>query len=421
MTLVFKQGVLAGIDLVAPRTHAEHDLTEVWQMLRRDEPVAWHPAGDSGFWVVSRYRDVTAVYSDGDAFASSRGNVLATLLAGGDSAGGRMLAVTNGPRHREIRRALQRALTPDALEELAERIIRNTRRLVERALSLGECDFAADVARHIPLAAICDLLRVPESDREALYIHTSAALCADSPDATDLEARLARNEILLYFARLRRRSDERPEGIMGILQQLTREPLALSDAELLLNCYSLLLGGDETTRLSLIGIVKALADWPDAWRRLKRGDVAIDTAVDEMLRWTTPALHAGRTSTIDQSLAGRQIAAGQIVTVWNSSANFDPAEFERPHILDLARKPNRHVSFARGPHFCLGAHLARIELGALLRVLAETTDEIEIIGQPARIYSNFLSGYSSLRVRLTPAARARRSGSSPDRERDTHE
>jgi len=404
MTSPSTHGPLAGVDLADPRTHAERDLGAVWQQLRTEAPVIWHPAGQAGFWVVSRHADALAVYRDPEGFTSTRGNVLATLLAGGDPAGGQMLVVSDGPRNLEIRRRLLRAFTPAALRQLGEQIATCTRTLVQTAVDRGTCEFSADVAEHIPLAAICDLMQIPEVDRRTLLGHARATLAADTATATELDARVARSEILMYFARLTRRRKDLPgDDIVGLLLQLCREPLALSQQELLLNCYSLLLGGDETSRLALVGSLHALAEFPDEWRRLRRREVTVDTAVEELLRWTTPTLHAGRTAAQPRTLAGQAIAPGQIVTVWNCSADFDPDEFCEPDRLDLGRKPNRHLAFGHGHHFCLGAQLARIELAALLEALLATTATIELAGPPRRLFSNFLTGFSTLPVLLTPA------------------
>lgn len=403
-TLRFGEGALAGIDLASPKTHAEQDLTALWAMLRAEAPVAWHPWQDQGFWVVTRHEQAGEVYRDSTGYTSRRGNVLATLLAGGDPAGGQMLVLSDGPRTLAIRRRLLQAFRPAALAELAERIRRSTLALVRAATERPGCDFATDVADHIPLEAICDLMRIPPADRKALLTHAHAALAADSPDATDRDARLARNEILMYFARLSQQRKKEPgDDVVSILLELSGQPLSLSLQELLLNCYSLLLGGDETSRLSMIGTIEAFAEHPEEWQRLRRGEVSIDAAVEELLRWTTPTLHAGRTAVGSHTLAGQAIADGQIVTVWNCSANFDPAQFHEPQRLVLSREPNRHFSFGHGNHFCLGAELARIELRALLHALVETTREIELVGAPRPLYSNFLAGYCSLPARLIAA------------------
>lgn len=402
--LEFGSGALADVDLTSPRVHAERDLSDVWGLLRERQPVAWHPTADGGFWVVSSYAAAAEVYRNSEVYTSRRGNVLATLLAGGDPAGGKMLPVSDGPRHQQIRRELSRALTPRALTGLAERVRGATLRLVRAAVARGDCDLGREVAPYIPLAAICDLLMVPDADRELLLSQSRLALASEGPDGTEMEARLARNEILLYFARLAKsRQDSPGDDILGLMIRMTRSPVALTDQELLYNAYSLLLGGDETTRLAMIGTVHALTRWPGEWQRLRDGDVPVESAVEEFLRWTTPSLHAGRVAARDTTLGGRDIARDDIVTVWNSSANFDPAQFDDPSRLLLSRAPNRHLTFAIGPHFCLGAQLARVELSALVTALVETADGMELIGEPKRLYSNFLSGCHSLPVRFSAA------------------
>ncbi|MGW2426313.1 cytochrome P450 [Streptomyces sp. NPDC001709] len=394
------------VDLTDPRTHAEHDLRAIFSQLRARAPLAWHPPasdGSPGFWVVSRHADVMAVCRDNERYVSTRGNVLATLLNGGDSAGGRMLAVSDGPRHNRTRRLLWQAFTPPALASLKERITVATRSLVENAVSQGECDFAQDVAAHIPLRAICDLLGVPESDRSFILRHTSTALSSDTSDTSDGASRLSQGELLLYFSRLaRKRRADAQDDLVSLLANGTVDGSRLTDDELVLNCYSLILGGDETTRLAMISGVHALMNHPEQWRALRTGAVSLETATDEILRWTTPAVHLGRTATADVTLHDTLIRAGDVVTAWTLSANFDEAEFDRPDRFDLSRTPNRHLTFAYGPHFCLGAHLARIEISALLAGLRDQVRAIESAGAPRPIYSTFLRGFSSLPVHLRP-------------------
>ncbi|MFB6504270.1 MULTISPECIES: cytochrome P450 [unclassified Streptomyces] len=393
------------VDLTDPVTHNERDLDGMWRALRRHEPVAWHPYDGTppGFWVVSSHRAATEVYRDSTRFTSVHGNVLATLLSGGDSANGKMLAVSDGERHKAVRRKLLRSFTKASLAGTTERVTAVIRRLVREAAERGTCDFAEDVAARIPLLAICDLLEVPEQDRDLLYRHASNSLATDSPDILDEDSRLSRNEILLYFAQLlRSRGDLPGEGILSRMSELMKDDLRLRLDELLFNCYSLLIGGDETTRLSMIGAVEAFSAMPGEWERLRRGEVSVAGAAEEILRWTTPAMHSGRTATEDTVLEGRPIAAGDTVTIWNNAANFDPEQFEDPDRFDLGRTPNRHLSFAHGPHFCLGAVLARIELTALLEALVEYVDEMSVTGAPQRIYSNFARGFHSLPVRLAP-------------------
>ncbi|MFI6374278.1 cytochrome P450 [Streptomyces sp. NPDC050546] len=394
---------LDGLDLADPKLHAEADLTGVWRHLREHEPLRWNPAAGAapGFWVVSRHADVTSVYRDSARFTSQGGNVLETLLAGGDSAAGRMLAITDGPRHADLRKVLLRAFSPKALAPIVDSVRRTVDRLLRQALERGGCDFAADVAAGIPLGAICDLLGVPDRDRDHVLSLTSSALGSEHADATAADAWIAKNEILLYFADLaRERRGTGHSDVIGLLTTSQVDGALLDDDEIMLNCYSLILGGDETARLSMIGAVLALLEHPDQWRALKDGDAGLDRAVEEMLRWTTPALHSGRTATADTEIAGLPVRAGDIVTVWNASANRDELVFDTPDALDLNRSPNKHLTFAYGPHFCLGAFLARAEIAAVLSGLRELVTELERTGPVRPIYSNFLNGLSSLPLEL---------------------
>ncbi|TLS44319.1 cytochrome P450 [Streptomyces montanus] len=394
------------LDLADPRLHAESDLSAVWRHLREREPVHWNPAAGSapGFWVVTRHADVTSVYRDSTRFTSEGGNVLETLLAGGDSASGRMLAITDGDRHTGLRRILMSAFTSRALAPIVESVRRTVNRLLRDAIEKGSCDFAADVAAGIPLGAICDLLGVPDRDRDHLLSLTSSALGSHDADSTAADAWIAKSEILLYFANLAR--DRRGSGhsdVIALLAGSSVGGLPLDDDEVILNCYSLILGGDETARLSMVGAALALLNHPDQWQALKRGETGIDTAVEEILRWTTPALHSGRTATSDTVVGGHPVSAGDIVTVWNASANQDEQVFDTPGHLRLNRTPNKHVTFAYGPHFCLGAYLARAEIGAVLTGLRDTVAEMEQTGPTRPVYSNFLSGISTLPLALKPA------------------
>ncbi|KUN58611.1 cytochrome [Streptomyces canus] len=391
------------LNLADPRLHAENELSAVWRHLREHEPVHWNPATETapGFWVVTRHTDVTSVYRDNTTFTSEGGNVLETLLAGGDSAAGRMLAITDGGRHRELRRVLMSAFTPGALQPVVASVRRTVDRLLREALDTGNCDFAADVAAGIPLGAICDLLGVPESDRAHVLSLTSSALGSHDADGTAADAWIAKSEILLYFANLARdRRDSGHADVIALLAGSKVNGLPLDDDEIMLNCYSLILGGDETARLSMVGAALALVEHPDQWRALKRGDAGVDTAVEEILRWTTPALHSGRTATTDTEIAGRPIRSGDIVTVWNASANHDEQVFDDPGRLRLDRTPNKHCTFAYGPHFCLGAYLARAEIGAVLEGLRDLVEDMEQTGPSKPVYSNFLSGLGSLPLAL---------------------
>lgn len=396
---------LTTVDLTDPDTQLR-DLDPYWREVRDRMPLLRHPATAAGpaFWVVSRYADVSEIYRDDRQFSSERGNVLTTLLSGEDTAAGKMLAVTDAPRHTQLRNVLLRAFSPRVLDLVSERVRANTRSAVSAAVEAGTCDFATEVAEHIPMGTICDLLGVPAEDRPYLLELNKSALSSDDDDAEDGDAWGARGEILLYFTELAeaRRAEPRDDVVTALATAvIDGKPLSLN--EIIFNCYSLILGGDETSRLSMIGAIQAFLDHPDQWRALRSGDVGLDTAVEEVLRWTTPAVHFGRTALAPVTLHGHTIQAGDVVTLWNTSANRDERAFAEPARFDLARTPNKHLTFARGRHFCIGAHLARVELGAVLDSLRTLVAEITPAGPSRRIRSNLLTGYSRMPVTLSPS------------------
>lgn len=389
------------VDFADPHTFQRYDPFEMWRRLRVERPVFRQEPRDGrpGFWVLTRHADILDVYRDNKRFTSERGNVLATLLGGGDSAAGKMLAVTDGGRHRQLRNVMLKAFSPRFLESVAQRVRRMTDRLIAETVARGECDFAREVAEKIPMGTICHLLGVPESDQGHLLKLTKSALSSEHEGAPEQESVQARNEILLYFLDLLDQVREKPrEGVVTALATGSVGDHPLSEEEIVFNCYSLIIGGDETSRLAMIGALPALMEHPGQWKLLKDGEVGLDTAVDEVLRWTTPAMHFGRTALERVTIGGHTIEPDDIVVLWNSSANRDEEVFDDPGRFLLGRTPNRHLTFGYGPHFCIGAYLGRAEVGAVLEALRTHTASFSPTAAPRRVHSNFLSGISSLPV-----------------------
>lgn len=393
------------LDLGDPDTFADHDLDAFWRRLRDTAPVHWNPPVDGrrGFWVLSRYDDIMATYRDNANFTSERGNVLVTLLEGGDAGAGRMLAVTDGRRHHELRKILQRVLSPRVLNEVAQTVRANTRQWIREAVESGGCDFAEQIASRIPMTTISNLLGVPEQDREFLLSLTKAALSTDDEDVDEVDSEMARNEILMYFMELvEERRDSLGDDVISMLVGSSIDGVPLSDEDVVLNCYSLIIGGDETSRLTMIDCVRTLAVETGQWRRLKQGEVAVDTAVDEVLRWASPTMHFGRSVVRETELHGVTLRPGEIVTLWHASGNRDERVFERPGDFDLGRTPNKHMAFGYGPHFCVGSYLAKVEISELLQSLRDFTTGFEQTDEALPIRSNFLTGFSTLPVRFLP-------------------
>ncbi|WP_405664155.1 cytochrome P450 [Streptomyces sp. RK9] len=394
----------AAVDLTDPRTFHDVDTHALWRRFREESPVHWHPPTERalGFWVVSTYADAVAVYRDNKRFTSEKGNVLTTLLQGGDSAAGKMLAVTDGPRHRAIRNLMLKSFAPRVLTPVVDGVHRHTRELVARAVAAGEADFVTDVADHVPIHTMGDLMDIPLADRPRLVEWNTQTLSRHSSEDSELESLMARNEILLYLSELAAARRRNPgEDVISVLATATVDGEPLTEDEIVLNCYSLILGGDESTRMSLVGGLIALAENPEQWRRLKAGEVTSDSATEEILRWTTPAMHFGRRALVDVPLRDRVVKAGDVVTLWNSSANFDEDVFTDSYSFDVGRSPNKHVVFGHGPHFCLGAFLGRVHVNAMVEALREKVAGIVLRGPARRLYSNFVHGYSGLPVAFT--------------------
>jgi cytochrome P450 len=389
-------------DLTAPSTFLDPDLHEFWADVRRNRPVYWHPSEGArpGFWVVARYDDVVDCYRDATRLGSSRGTVLDVLLRGDDSAGNHMLAVSDGERHRELRGVMRGALSTQLMKAAGEQAAQRLDAMVAGLCDVGTFDFAEEVADKVPMGITCGLLGIPRGDEAWLLSRTKYALSSDTETTDWLEALEARNDILMYLTDLacfRRASPG--DDVVSSMAVATIRGERLSSDDVALNCYSLILGGDESSRVSAICAVETFAESPEAWEQVRSGAVPVEMTVDEVLRWATPALHFGRTANVPFTLRGMDIAQGDIVTMWNISANFDENQFAEPLRFRPGRSPNRHVSLGSGPHFCLGAWLGRAELNGLVAALTTHVAAIEIDGSRP-ILSTFLRGADSLRVRF---------------------
>ncbi|MFH8470701.1 cytochrome P450 [Streptomyces sp. NPDC017991] len=393
------------LDLTDPQTFLDNDPHRMWQPYRDQYPVFWHPGRDElpGFWVLTRYQDVLDAYRDNRRYTSEQGNVLATLRLGEDSAARRMLAVTDGPRHRAVRNLMMKSFSPRVLAPVVANVQQRTDTLVARAVERGELDFVTEVADRIPIHTIGDLMGIPAADREQVVDWNAQTLSRYSSQDSEQESVMARNELVLYISDLVAERRRNPgEDVLSTLAAATVDGKPLSDDEIVLQSYSLILGGDESSRATAAGAVRAFHDHPDQWRRLKNGEVTLESSAEEVVRWTTPAMHFGRHALVDVPLREHTVKAGEIITLWNSSANFDEDVFDAPYTFDLGRTPNKHLSFGHGPHFCLGAYLGRVHMHAMLEALRTQVAEIEVLGTPARLFSNFANGHTGMRVRITP-------------------
>ncbi|MFB7864140.1 cytochrome P450 [Streptomyces sp. NPDC056069] len=415
-------------DVFDPRIYAAGIPHDRFRALRDHRPVArqeeyevlgW-PAGP-GFWAVTRHADVVRVLKDAAGFSSYLGATqirdpdpadlpfIRRMMLNQDPAPGPAKPSGPGepPHHGRLRRVVSRAFTPGRIERFATTARGRARELLAAARESGgdEIDLVRTVTDDYALLNLTDLLGVPASDRGLLHAWTERVIAYQDPDeppVLDAAGRPVnpRSPAMLadmfgYARELAAYKRAHPaDDIMTVLAESE-----LLDAELEMFFFLLTVAGNDTVRSAAPGGLLALAEHPDERGRLWRGEVGTGTAVDELLRVHPPVLSFRRTAARDTELAGVRIAAGDKVVVFHASANHDERVFADPHRIDLARSPNPHVSFGDGPHVCLGAHFARLQLRLLYEETRTACADLEPAGAPRRLVSNFINGIKTLPVR----------------------
>jgi cytochrome P450 len=388
------------INLTDPKLYSAGDPYAVWRWLRANDPVRWQPPAElPGFWILTKYNDIRAVYRDPATFSSAGGILLRPEEHGTDPGGGHTLALTDPPRHRQLRAAVDGWFVLRSVRALEEEMRQVAAEVVVRALDRESCDFVAEIAARIPLYVICKMMGVPKDDWEQLFALTNDAFGAGEAAAR----RIAHLCILQYFEDLLTARIKRPaDDLVSVLVTAEVEGRKLTRDELILNCDNLLVGGTENARIAASGGMLAFLQHPDQWHTVAAEPALMPAAVEEVLRWTSTATHIMRTATRPVVIAGRDIAAGERVTLWNPSANRDEDLFADPDRFDVRRRPNRHLALGTGEHFCLGGTLARAELRLLYDELLRKTARIELDGTPVMLSSIVVNGLERLPVRLFP-------------------
>ena len=409
-------------DVFDPRQYAAGVPYAAYRVLRDHHPVAWQaepevlgwPAGP-GFWAVTRHADVVRVLKDSAAYSSHLGATQIRDPASGDLPFiRRMMLNQDPPDHGRLRRLVSRAFTPGRIERFTALAGERARTLCARAVAQaraadGTVDLVAAVTDDYALLNLADLLGVPESDRGLLLHWTRRVIGYQDPDEAgpgrhdatgrpvDPRSPAALRDMFAYAQRLADHKRHHPADDVLTVLALDGE---LADAELEMFFFLLTVAGNDTVRSAAPGGLLALAEHPGAYERLRAGEIELAPAVDELLRWHPPVLTFRRTAARDTELAGRPIRAGDKVVVFHAAANRDERAFPDPDRLDLSRTPNPHVSFGDGPHVCLGAHFARLQLRVLYREVLRTIPRLRPAGPPRRLVSHFINGIKSLPVRV---------------------
>jgi cytochrome P450 len=381
---------------------------------RRDAPVLWHePTGHTpdgeGFWSVATHAESLAVVHDPVTFSSERGGGRAyggTILPDQPIAGA-VLNMMDDPRHNRIRRLVSHGLTPSTMADL-ESELRGRMRCI-----LDDVDDACDavaLARELPLQAIAMLMGVPDEDRYRVgewVDHTFDFKDREYMESTDAVA-AAQAEMFEYGAALIAEKRARPtDDMLSVVVHAAlpdETPSQLTDGELQLFFSLLYAAGAETTRSATSGGLLALAERPDQWQTLRDDPSCVPTAVEEIVRWTSPSAYNRRTATSDAEIGGMPVRAGDKVVFWEASANRDERVFADSMAFDVHRDPNPHIGFGHGIHHCLGASLARLEVRITLEETLQRFDALELTGEPEWTRSNKHTGLRHVPVRFHRAA-----------------
>jgi cholest-4-en-3-one 26-monooxygenase len=406
----YRDGMAPEINLVDPDTYQRggppHDQ---FGWLREHDPVHWHADGGGpgwpGFWAVTAHEDVAQVSRHPETFSSARRLSLFGEVPEDHIALQRLMMLNmDPPQHTRQRAFVNRGFTPRMIGQLERHITEICHTLLDAVAARGTVDFVTEIAAPLPLWVICELVGAPVADRARIFELSNILIGSADPEfqvSPDAPQRAAA-EVYAYGAALaERRRSEPADDIVTRLLQPDGNGEALTGDEFDMFFLLLTVAGNETTRNAAAGGLLALCEHPDQWQRLVDDPSLIPSAAEEIVRWVSPVNMFRRTAVRDTDLHDRQIAAGDKVVVFYTSANRDSEVFTAPGEFDVGRDPNPHVGFGGGgPHFCLGRHLAALELRVLLQVLIERMPAIRLAGEPSRLRSNFINGIKHLPVRF---------------------
>ena len=394
---------IADIQLSDPDLFVSGVPEGVFRRLRREAPVYWQSLPDgTGYWALTRYEELVHVSQHPEIFSSAHGTNIE------DAQGGVELMIVNmdAPRHTKLRSLISKGFTPKMVRAMEPHVREVTKAIIDDVARKGECDFVTDVAAELPLQVIAELIGIPLEERHDIFDWSNTMIGLEDPEYGHSMEKVqqAATDMLSYAASLGRDRRQSPkDDLVSVLMESELDGEQLTDLEF--NFFFLLLAvaGNETTRNLISGGMLALIEHPDQRARLMADPALLPTAVEEMLRWVTPVMYFRRTATQDTELRGQQIRAGDKVAMYYISANRDEDAFPNAGRFDAGRDPNPHLAFGGGgPHFCLGASLARLEIRIMFEELLRRLPDIELAGPVSRLRSNFINGIKHIPVRFTP-------------------
>ncbi|MBN9097528.1 MULTISPECIES: cytochrome P450 [unclassified Pseudonocardia] len=399
---------------------AERDA--VFAQLRRQQPVSWHrpaetellPNGeDPGFWALTRNADIVAVSRNAEVFASGQefGGVMLEDVPEDVLEAAHSILAMDAPRHAKQRKLISSVFTPRRVAKIEEQIRAQARGIVDTIAPLGEIDFVEQVSARLPVWTISEMIGIEEADRDRVAAAANAMVSwNDAEFVGDGDAMGVLLDALMTlhttaFGLVEARRAEPRDDLITALVQAEIDGEQLTEEEIASFFVLLCVAGNDTTRQTSTHAILALQEFPDQKAALLADfDGRIGTAVEEFVRWASPVMTFRRTARVDVTIGDQHIRAGEKVALFYRSGNFDETAFEAPERFDVTRSPNPHVGFGGGgPHFCLGSHLARMQLSALFGELLTRLPDLTV-GEPEYLAGNFINGIKRLPARFTPMA-----------------
>ena len=402
---------LTDVDLSSPDSFVPGVPFEMFEVMRREAPVYRHPGHDGpDFWAVTKYHDVISVSRDSTFSSAARSALFAEPDRESLSSLQLMMLNMDPPQHTKLRLLVNKGFTPRMVAVMEDRIRQATIEVLDNVARSGSCDFVTDIAAELPLMVIAEVMGVPVEDRAKVFDWSNRLIGFEDPEYnTSMEgAQEASMELYAYANELaiERRADPR-DDLVSVLLDAEVGGEKLTELEFDLFFLLLAVAGNETTRNAISHGMLGFFDHPDQWQRLLADPSLMPTTVEEVLRWASPVMHFRRTAMKDTEIGGVPIAEGDKVVIWYISANRDEDVFgPTASTFDIGRTPNEHIAFGGGgPHFCLGANLAKLEIRVMFEELSKRFPDIAIDGGVRRLRSNFINGIKEMPVRFTPERR----------------
>jgi cholest-4-en-3-one 26-monooxygenase len=407
----------SGVNIIHPDDYGVHGYPhELWTWMRHNDPVYfWDRTEGPPFWAITRHADIVTLSKRPRDFVNGPRLTIPHEPEQHIEDFPPTLIQLDPPKHGIYRQLVSKRFTPGALRRMHADIESIGKEIVDslvRQGESGECDFVREVSAPLPIAVIAWMLGVPREDWNLLFDWTNRIIGAGDPEfqtegQTPLDsARGAIGELFLYFTKLVEEKRKHPaDDLITLFTQARVDGELLPPMDVLAWCLIIVVAGNETTRNGTSGGMLAFIEHQDELRRLQREPALLPSAVEEVVRWTTPIIHFARTATTDFELRGKRIREGDALALFYPSANRDEEVFRDPFSFRIDRSPNRHLGFGVGEHFCLGAHVARLEMRVAYKHFLPRIDEIELAGPVERLHSSLVGGVKHLpiRYRLRPA------------------